>query len=446
MISRRPVLHSVEAERAVLGACLLSKDALSIAMEVLKPDDFFINRHRTAFEVLISMYSRDIPADYVTFTNELQAKNLYDRVGGSAFVSQLVQDITTTANVEYYAEMIRDHSIRRKLVDTSESISKLASTLDKELSDILDEAEKLLLEAGQNDNSSEFRHVSEIICPVIANIETIRENKGQVIIGYPTGFVDIDAVTGGLLPGELYIIAARPSMGKTTLALNIAQFGVSRLAPVLIFSLEMPAEQIVQRMLAAESEVNLFDLSKGLFDTTAYDAVKAASNALANREIYINDTTSLSAVDFRAKARQFKVHHPNVGLIVVDYLQLMTSGTYRSTTTRVQEIADITRTLKATARELRCTVIALSQLSRDVEKRSDKMPQLADLRDSGAIEQDADVVMMLYREDYYSKTDNNDLTDSRADIRIAKNRNGATGTVSLTFQREITRFRDFGHE
>ena len=270
------------------------------------------------------------------------------------------------------------------------------------------------------------------------------QSNGTRFAGYPTGFADLDSFTGGLQPGSLNIIAARPSMGKTAFAMNIAQFGGGDSnAPVLVFSVEMPAEQLVQRMLSAESGVDLSRLSRGLIDSTEFEQVRTAADTVAKRNIYINDSTSLSAMEFRGRCRRFKLRYPELALVVVDYLQLMSSGEKR-TEGRQQEVSDISRMLKATARELNCPVIALSQLSRQAENRTDKKPQLADLRDSGAIEQDADVVMMMYREDYYTENENNDLTDSVADIRIAKNRNGSTGVFKLTFKREITRFYNHG--
>ena len=444
MSSRQLLPHSVEAERAVLGACLLSKDAVGSAIEMLKPDDFFEGRHRTAFDVIVSMFAANTPIDYVTFIDELKARSIFDRLGGSVFVNQLVTDITITANMEYYADILRVYSIRRKLVAAGDAISKLACKYDKTLADILEEAEQLIFDAGQNKNSSEFRHVRELIGPVFVNIEERYKQTDSHVAGYPTGFADLDSYTGGLQPGSLNIIAARPSMGKTAFALNIAQFGGGEAnAPVLIFSLEMPAEHLVQRMLAAQSGVDLSKLSRGLFDTEAFKDIRSACDVLAKRNIFINDSTNVSAVDFRARARRFKTHHPDLALVIIDYLQLMTAGE-RRTEGRQQEVSDISRMLKVTARELACPVIALSQLSRAAEQRTDKKPQLSDLRDSGAIEQDADVVMMLYREDYYTENENNDLKDSKADIRIAKNRNGSTGMFSLTFKREITRFFNFG--
>lgn len=312
--------------------------------------------------------------------------------------------------------------------------------------EIIERTEKLLFDAAQNKYSSDFRHVRDIIGPVFVDVEERRRQNDNKATGYPTGFADLDAYTGGLQPGSLTIIAARPSMGKTAFAVNIAQFGGGNAnRPVLIFSLEMPAEQLVVRMLSAEASVNLSMMNKGTFDTNDYEKVREACDILARQNIFINDDSNLTAIDFRTRCRRFKTKHPDLALIIVDYLQLMSSGDGRNDG-RQQEISDISRMLKVAARELKCPVIALSQLSRAVESRNDKKPQLSDLRDSGAIEQDADVVLLMFREDYYSENENNDMQDSKADIRVAKNRNGSTGVFHLIFKREYTRFQNFGEE
>ena len=435
---------SVEAEKAVLGSCLLSAEALETSLEILRPDDFSVNSNRLIFDVLTQMYSAGKPADYVTVPEELNRREIFNRVGGQSYIDSLVADVGFTGNVSYYAGIVRERSVRRKIIAAGEKISRLAFDYDKEIPSIIEEAEKLLFDAGQNRTSSEFRHVREILAPVFVNIEKRMHENGVRIAGYPTGFADLDKMTGGLQPGSLNIIAARPSMGKTAFALNIAQFGGGEQnAPVLVFSVEMPAEQLVQRMISAESGVDLSRLSRGLFDSAEFDGVRRACDTVAQRNIFINDSTTLSAMEFRGRCRRFKNRHPDLALVIVDYLQLMSSGEKR-TEGRQQEVSDISRMLKATAREMDCPVIALSQLSRQAENRTDKKPQLADLRDSGAIEQDADVVMMMFREDYYKDNENNDLTDSVADIRIAKNRNGSTGVFHLTFRREITRFYNHG--
>lgn len=443
-MSRSDLPASIEAERAVLGSCLLSTDALEKSLETLRPNDFYNNSNRLIFDVLTQMYSEGIPADYSTLPVELQKRDILDRIGGETYIDALTEGVSYTGNIGYHLDIVRDFSIRRKLIAAGERIASMASDYDKDVPDIIDEAEQLLFDAAQNRSSSEFWHVRELISPVLKNIEDRKNTPNLTSTGYSTGFTELDDMTGGLQPGSLNIIAARPSMGKTALAMNIAQFGGrDKNASVLIFSIEMPKEQIIQRMLSAESGIDLSRLSRGLIDSAEFEKVSQACKTLSKRNIYINDSTTLSAMDFRGRCRRFKNRHPDLALVVVDYLQLMSSGEKRNEG-RVQEVSDISRMLKAAAREMNCPVIALSQLSREAEKRTDKKPQLSDLRDSGAIEQDADVVMMMFREDYYSSTENNDLRASVAELRIAKNRNGSTGTFKLTFMREVTRFYNHG--
>lgn len=439
--------QSIEAERAVLGACLISKDALGSAVELLKPDDFYDAGNKTVYEVLMSMYMSDMPADFVTVSSELKNRGVFDRLGGSAYLDELLKNVTMTSNVSYHAEIVRERAVRRRLIEAGRKITELAYDTDKSTKEIIEAAEKLIFEAAQNKSSSEFRRVSEIISPVIAEVEENHRQKDIKVTGYPSGFDDLDTYTGGFQRGSLNIIAARPSMGKTAFAVNIAQFGGEKEGenfnrPILIFSLEMSCEQLVLRMLSAESNVNLSQLAKGTFDTEAFRSVHTACGILSSKNIYINDDSALTAIDFRTRCRRFKTKHPDLALVIVDYLQLMSSGEGRSDG-RQQEVSDISRMLKATARELDCPVIALSQLSRATEQRVEKKPQLSDLRDSGAIEQDADVVLLLFREDYYSENENNKEMNSKADIRVAKNRNGSTGVFHLTFEREITRFRSY---
>ncbi len=439
--------NNTEAERAVVGAAMLSKEALGSVIEILKPEDFFDINNKIAYEILISMYMADKPLDFITISNEFKAKGVFDRLGGQPFIAELMDDISVLANVTYHAGIVREHSIRRKLIEAGNKIVALAYQNDKTTAEIIAEIEKLIFDASQNKNFSEFRHVRDVITPVFVNVEERVKKNGAHTAGYPTGFVDLDGYTGGFQPGSLNIIAARPSMGKTAFAMNIAQFGGTEAnIPVLVFSLEMPAEQLVLRMLAAEAEVNLSELSTGIFTTENFNLVREACDVLAKREIYISDDSMLTAIDFRTRCRRFKTKHPELGLIIVDYLQLMSSGVSNINSSRQQEVADISRMLKAVARELNCPVVALSQLSRAAEQRVEKKPQLSDLRDSGAIEQDADVVILLFREDYYSDDEQNDEKNSKADIRIAKNRNGSTGTFHMTFRREITRFMNYGED
>ena len=444
-LSYKTFPHNPEAERAVLGAAMLSRDALSSALEILKPDDFYDITNKIAYEILMDMYAADKPVDLVTASEEMKARGVFDRLGGQPFLADLISDVTITANVVYHAEIVKEHSIRRKLIEAGNKIISLAFQIDKPTKEIIEVIEKLIFDAAQNRSSSDFRHVKEIISPVFTNVEERLNKSKGFVAGYPTGFTDLDDYTGGFQPGSLNIIAARPSMGKTAFALNIAQFGGNENnIPVLIFSLEMPAEQLVLRMLAAESRADLSRLNKGDFDTLIFQNVREACGTLARRDIYINDDSNLTAVEFRSRCRRFKTKHPDLGLVIVDYLQLMSIGTNNINNGRQQEVAEISRMLKAVARELNCPVIALSQLSRAAEQRVEKKPQLSDLRDSGAIEQDADVVMLMFREDYYSDDEQNPDLDSKTDIRIAKNRNGKTGVFNLTFRRECTRFLDYG--
>ncbi|MBQ9573862.1 MAG: replicative DNA helicase, partial [Synergistaceae bacterium] len=413
--------NSIEAERAVLGACILSKEALGTAIELLRPDDFYDVNNRKVFEVLSSMYLSDKPADFVTVSIELTAKGWLEQLGGQSYLAQLVANVTTTSNVGYHAEIVRENAVRRRLLLVGDEICTMASDTSVSTKEIIERAEKLIFDAAQNKNSSDFRHVRDIIGPVFVNVEDRFNSHDADVAGYSTGFSDLDAITGGLQPGSLTIIAARPSMGKTAFAVNIAQFGGGGIKganlPVLIFSLEMPAEQLVLRMLSAESEVNLSLLNSGTFHTNDFKKVQRASDILAKRNIFINDDSNLTAVDFRTRCRRFKTRYPDLALVIVDYLQLMSSGDRRPTDGRQQEVSDISRMLKASARELNCPVIALSQLSRAAEQRTEKKPQLSDLRDSGAIEQDADVVLLMFRQDYYSDNENNDQLNSQADIR-----------------------------
>ena len=436
--------QSLESERALLGACIISKDALGSAIEILRPEDFYDPDNRKAYEILSGMYLSDRPIDFITVSDEFRNKGVFEHLGGQSYIAQLAEEVTTTANVSYYAEIIRERSVRRKLIEAGNRIIASAQDTSKDIKTLIDEAEKLIFDAAQNKSASDFKAVRDIIGPVFVDIEERLKQTEAHIAGFPSGFSDLDSYTGGFQPGSLNIIAARPSMGKTAFAVNIAQFGgEGQNLPVLIFSLEMPAEQLVLRMLSAESRIDLSSLKNGTFDTDNYDYVRQACDVLSGREIYINDDSNLTAMDFRTQCRRFKTRYPNLALVIVDYLQLMTTGA-RGIDGRQQEVADISRMLKSAARELNCPVIALSQLSRETEKRTEKKPQLSDLRDSGAIEQDADVVMLMFREDYYTENENNDLQDSKADIRIAKNRNGSTGTFHLTFKREITRFFNYG--
>ncbi|OPZ41058.1 MAG: Replicative DNA helicase [Synergistetes bacterium ADurb.BinA166] len=430
---------SLEAERAALGACLVDREALNVVMDILQPEDFYDALHRAAFEIVFSMSQRDRPVDPLTFLEEVSRQGKTELLGGQAFVGSLIDSVPTTANVEYHAGIVRDKAIHRRLISAGNTIVKLGYSTDMDVDDALEEAERAVFEIAQKRNAVNFRHVGEVLGSTFLQIEERYNSVDQEVAGFNSGFFDLDRLTGGFQPGSLNIVAARPSMGKTAFAVNIAQFGGQKQKlPVLIFSLEMGAEQLVQRMLGAEAKINIHDLRIGSFPQSSWEDLAEAAGRLSGYPIYIDDSSMLSTLEFRARCRRFKSRHKEIGLILVDYLQLMNSS--RRIDNKQQEVAEISRALKGVARELNTPVIALSQLSRAVEQRTEKKPQLSDLRDSGAIEQDADTVMMLYRPGYYDSAAPGEEEDNRAYINLGKNRNGPTGEVMLIFFREFTRF------
>ena len=436
--------QNLEAERMVIGACLLSKDALGKITEILKPEDFYDVNNRIAYQICTEMYFANCPVELVSFQDEAIKRKVYDRLGGQPFLAELIENITTTANAPYYAGIIKNLALRRHLIDAGNKISALAEKNDNG-SDLIGEVEKIIFEASSEKESSAPVEVKDLTDSVMSEIKALKDGTKKNT-GFMSNFEDLDKILTGFQPGTLNIIAARPSMGKTALALNIAQFGGNKEAnnPVLFFSLEMSQKQLTQRMLSSATcnlgkAVELSAITSGNLSDYDYYTLENAQRKINERKIFIHDTSELTAMDFRTKCRRFKTQHPDLSLIVVDYLQLMSSGTKRSDT-RQYEVAEISRIMKSVAVELDCPVIALSQLSRDTEKRNTKKPQLSDLRDSGAIEQDADTVLLLYRDDYYSDDENNTKINSVADIRVAKNRNGSTGTCKLIFMREYTKF------
>jgi replicative DNA helicase len=439
MIYDRVAPQNTGAERAVLGACLLEQEALGNAVERLAPDDFYDLNHRAAFEVMVDMFVANHPVEMVTFSEELTKRGLFEKLGGQSFFASVVAEVPTTANVEFHANIVKEKAIRRRLIEAGNQIVRLGYATDIENAMALDEAERAVFEITQNNNKVEFKPVRDILGGTFAKIEEQYRRSGAKVSGFDSGFADLDVLTGGFQPGSLNIIAARPSMGKTALALNIAQFGGAKTGDaVLVFSLEMSGDQLVQRMLGSEAQVNVHAMRTGVMGKSEWDDLMNAAGRLAKAPIYIDDSSMLTTMDFRSRCRRFKARYPNLGLVVVDYLQLMSFGG-RNMDNKQQEVAEISRMLKGVARELQCPVVALSQLSRAVEQRTEKKPMLSDLRDSGAIEQDADTVMLLYRPDYYEGAVNPDM-DSEAFLSLAKNRNGPTNEIRLIFKREITRF------
>ena len=447
-MSDKIIPQNLQAERAVSGACLLSPDAIGTVSEILKPEDFYDLSSRTVYEICLNMYVEDKPIDLVTFQNEAMNRNVFERIGGQPFLAELVGDEMLPSHAGYYAEIVKSTSLRRGMIEAGHKISALGMNSVISSSELVSEAEKIILDASSGKETSGPVSIQTAARSALSKITELRTGERRNV-GFMTNFRDLDRIISGYQPGTLNIIAARPSMGKTALALNIAQFGYRDNAKtdVLFFSLEMSVEQLMHRMISAQTlsfsdGVGVSSIASGTLSDEEFYALERAAQALDQRNISISYSSELTAMDFRTRCRRFKTRHPDLSLIVVDYLQLMSSGSRRSDN-RQYEVAEISRVMKSVAVELECPVIALSQLSRETEKRTDKKPQLSDLRDSGAIEQDADTVIMLYREDYYGETENNDLMDSKAELRIAKNRNGTTGICNLTFQRKYTRFMNY---
>ena len=441
VIDRQPPFN-LEAERAVLGACLLDKDALALAVEKLHTEDFYDPRHAQAFELLLSLFEKGTAVDAVTFLNEIQSRGVEQNVGGQPFIAAIMDSVSTSANTEYYADIVLEKAVLRGLITVGTDITKLGYTENIASDEALEKAEQSIYELARTGRTTTIREAKDVVTDAFRDIES-RLANGTSFTGISTGFRDFDKISGGLQPGSLYILAARPSMGKTALALNIGAYvALEENTPVLIFSLEMSAEQVANRMIAAESRVNLRQLldvnsAKGnvSMNSAEWKQLADAAGRLEKCPLYIDETAALSTIELRAKCRRFFAKQKtDKGLIVLDYLQLMDAS--RRTDNRQQDVSEISRALKAIAREFKVPVLALSQLSRAVESRQDKRPMLSDLRESGAIEQDADMVMFIYREAYYKQ----EAADQNAELIVAKNRNGATGKVDFVFFNEYTRF------
>lgn len=430
---------SLEAEQSVLGAMFLEREAVLVAAEILQPEDFYRDAHRYIFEAILELEEKGRPADLVTVTETLRQQGRLEDVGGLAYVTTLAQSVPTAANVEYYARIVEEKSILRRLIREATRIVQNSYEATDEAAAILDEAEQAILRISQYRNHSGFFPVKDLISAAYDRIEYLYQTKGGVT-GIPTGFKDLDRLTAGLQPSDLIIVAARPAMGKTSFALNIAlHVALEAKIPVAIFSLEMSREQLIMRMLSSEAGIDGQRLRTGFLDEEDWLLLTTAMARLSEAPIYIDDTPNITVMDIRAKARRL-VQEQGQALILLDYLQLVNSR--RSFESRQQEITEISRGLKALARELQVPVVALSQLSRAVEQRQDKRPVLSDLRESGAIEQDADVVAFIYRDEYY-----NPDTEKKgiAEIIIGKQRNGPTGLVQLAFLKDSMRFRDLSY-
>lgn len=426
--------NNIEAEQSVIGSMLLDKNAISTASEILTGDDFYKEAHRQIFNAALELYNRNEPVDLVTIVDSLRGKGILDNIGGITYLSNLVSSVPTTANVKYYAKIVEEKSTLRKLIKSSSEIIEKCYSSSDDLIGIIDTAEKNIFNISQKATSHDFEPMSSLLEKGFNQIENLYNNKGAVT-GIPTGFTEIDSKTSGFQKGDLVLIAARPSMGKTAFALNIAEYAAIRNNnSVAIFSLEMSKEQLAFRMLCSEANIDMLKLRTGDLEDDDWVRLAKSAGPLASAKIFIDDTPGITVTEMRSKCRRLKMEH-GLDLIIVDYLQLM-QGSSR-TENRQQEVSDISRSLKALAKEMDTPLIALSQLSRAPEARADHRPMLSDLRESGSIEQDADIVSFLYRDEYYDKE-----SEKRniAEVIIAKQRNGPTGTVELAFIGKYTKF------
>ncbi len=428
--------HNLDAEKSTLGSMLLDRNAIAKVVEILRPGDFYKQAHAMILEVIHFLFEKGEPVDLVTVTEVLRERKQLETIGGASYIATLANSVPTAANVEHYAKIVEEKSVLRGLLKSADKISQLGYQEEQELDIILDEAEQLIFNISQKRATQGFDKIKDILMDTFDNIENMYNQQSEVT-GVPTGFKDLDKMTSGFQEADLIIIAARPSMGKTALALNMAQYvAVEEDMSVGIFSLEMSKSQLVQRMLCSEAQVNSHKLRTGKLNEKDWLRISQAAGRLGEARVFIDDTPGITAMEMRAKSRRIQAEH-GLDLILIDYLQLMQgSGSIES---RQQEVSKISRSLKGLARELNVPVVSLSQLSRAVEQRNDKRPQLSDLRSSGSIEQDADVVAFIYRDEYYNPdTEKKGITE----IIIGKQRNGPVGVTELAFQKEYTKFVD----
>lgn len=430
--------QNLEAERSVLGGMLLDNQAVHQVLEILDGDDFYSSGHRKIFQSIIDLTERNEPADLITLSNLLKDRSQLESIGGAAYLGSLADAVPSAANITYYSKIVKEKSILRKLISATTNILSRTYEDATDIDGIIDEAEYSIFQISENKIRQTFFPIREIIKDSFRTIERLFEKK-SLITGVPTGFEELDRLTSGFQRSELIIIAGRPSMGKTAFALNIAQHAAIEMdVPVAVFSLEMSKEQLAMRMLSSEARVDAQRLRKGFLGETDWPRLTTAAGSLSEAKIFIDDTAAITVLEMKAKARRLKAEK-GLGMVVLDYLQLM-KGREQSPS-REQEISEISRSLKALAKELNVPVVALSQLNRQVEARSDRRPQMADLRESGAIEQDADVILFIYRDEVYNRSEDNP-EKGIAEIIIGKQRNGPTGKVKLAFLKEFTRFEN----
>lgn len=435
-ISKRLPPHNLEAEKAVLGAILINPVSMNRVIEILNPDFFYSPSNRLIYDAMFTLYNQNKPLDALCLSDYFQNQNKLDDIGGREYLSELMLDTVLSSNIEYYANIIKENALKRKLIWAGSSIIE-ETYKNPTAQDSLEIAEKFIFEISQQKTSQEIEPLTNLLMETVEKIEFRCNNKGAYT-GVPSGFYELDNMTAGFQKSDLIILAARPSMGKTAFALNIAQnIAIRQNVPVVIFSLEMSKIQLAQRVVCAEAEIDAQRVRMGELQPNEWERISNVLNTLHQAPIMIDDTAGVSVSDIRAKCRRLKMKYPDMGMILIDYLQLIED---RSSNDRNQQISTISRGLKSLARELDVPIIALSQLSRKVEDRTDKTPMLSDLRESGAIEQDADVVMFIFREEYYDKE--NPEVKNKAKIIVAKQRNGPTGNFDLIFQGSTTRFKN----
>ncbi|MEY8000752.1 replicative DNA helicase [Clostridium sp. Mt-5] len=430
----KSIPHNIEAEQSVIGSMLIDKTAIVESIQVLKIEDFYKDAHKVIFESILDLYKKDVAVDIITLTENLKSKSKLEAAGGITYISELSGSIVSTVNLQSYIKIIKDKSTLRKLIKASTKIIEESYNGQDDVEKTIDMAEKSIFDLSNNMKTSDFESMNAVLERGFLEIERLFNNKGETT-GIASGFRELDAKTSGFQKGDMVLVAARPSMGKTTFALNIAEYAALREGKkVAIFSLEMSKEQLAYKLLCSEAHIDMLKLRTGDLEDKDWENIARVSGPLAASKIFIDDTAGISIMEMRSKCRRLKIEQ-GIDIIVVDYLQLMSGG--RSSENRQQEVSEISRSIKALAKEMQCPVIALSQLSRAPEARTDHRPMLSDLRESGSIEQDADIVMFLYRDEYYNKeTEEKNV----AECIISKQRNGPTGTVKLAWMGQFSKF------
>ena len=441
-MAERRLPQNLEAEMAILGSCFLSSYALDKVCEEVTEDMFFNDANKKIFSAIYELHQNKVPLDTTMLINEIEKRDNINVIGGVEYLSEVVDSVITAANIDYYIEIVREKSLRRKLIEVSTSITTSAFDEESETNDIIDNAEKSIFSVTQARKAGEFKAISDVMKTTQAQLEALAKNDKE-ITGIATGFYDFDKLTSGLHENELIILAARPAMGKTAFGVNIAvNAAINSKKNVALFNLEMSAEQLAMRMISAAGGIEQNKLKTGKLEHNDWKKVNEAMSELSNTNLFIEDASGITVSEIRAKCRRLATQGPGLGLVVIDYLQLI-QGSARYAGNRQQEVSEISRSLKTMAMELKVPVIALAQLSRSVELRENKRPIMSDLRESGSIEQDADIVAFLYRDDYYNKSAAEQTNISVTELIIGKHRNGSTGTIELLFERSMSNFRNF---